>query len=190
MTETDEAGPSIDIVLIDDHAIVRHGLRSILEREPDFRVVGEASTIESARAVVDQVRPAIVLLDLGFHGNDLPRQRRRGMVHVDMNAKRALAILVEGAHLLDTGPFHQADHIGGGKDHRHFRESVAVGKQRRHGVSRLNRHAEPGAVAGFQPGLHFLASIAFSSPGRTYFAPSHGDRKSNWRYSCTSFTGS
>ena len=113
-----------------------------------------------------------------------------GMVHVDMNAKRALAILIEGAHLLDAGPFHQADHIGGGKNHRHFRESVAVGKQRRHGVSRLNRHAEPGAVAGFQPGLHFLASIAFSSPGRTYFAPSHGDRKSNWRYSCTSFTGS
>lgn len=65
MTDTVEAGPaSIDIVLIDDHAIVRHGLRSILEREPDLRVVGEASTIESARAVVDQARPSIVLLDL------------------------------------------------------------------------------------------------------------------------------
>ncbi|WP_420121917.1 MadR family response regulator transcription factor [Nakamurella sp.] len=65
MTDTVEAGPaSIDIVLIDDHAIVRHGLRSILEREPDFRVVGEAATFESGRAVVDQVRPAIVVLDL------------------------------------------------------------------------------------------------------------------------------
>lgn len=65
MTDTiDTAAAAIDIVLIDDHAIVRHGLRSILEREPDFRVVGEASTIESARAVVDQVRPAIVVLDL------------------------------------------------------------------------------------------------------------------------------
>ena len=65
MTDTmDARAGSIDIVLIDDHAIVRHGLRSILEREPDLRVVGEASTIESARAVVDQVRPTIVLLDL------------------------------------------------------------------------------------------------------------------------------
>jgi len=52
MTDTmDARAGSIDIVLIDDHAIVRHGLRSILEREPDLRVVGEASTIESARAV-------------------------------------------------------------------------------------------------------------------------------------------
>ena len=65
MTDTmDARAGSIDIVLIDDHAIVRHGLRSILEREPDLRVVGEASTIESARAVVNQVRPTIVLLDL------------------------------------------------------------------------------------------------------------------------------
>ena len=36
---------------------------------------------------------------------------------------------------------------------------------------------------------HFLAS-PFSSPGSTYFAPSQGDMKSNWRYSCTSETGS
>jgi DNA-binding NarL/FixJ family response regulator len=65
MSDTIDAGAAtIDIVLIDDHAIVRHGLRSILEREPDLRVVGEASTIESARAVVNQVRPAIVVLDL------------------------------------------------------------------------------------------------------------------------------
>jgi DNA-binding NarL/FixJ family response regulator len=65
MTDTmDARAGSIDIVLIDDHAIVRHGLRSILEREPDLRVVGEASTIESARAVVNEVRPTIVLLDL------------------------------------------------------------------------------------------------------------------------------
>ena len=56
--------PPIDIVLIDDHAIVRHGLRAILEREPDLRVVGEAATTEAALAVVSAVRPQIVLLDL------------------------------------------------------------------------------------------------------------------------------
>ena len=52
------------IVLVDDHAIVRQGLRSILERERDLRIVGEASTADEAMAVVERTRPAVVLLDL------------------------------------------------------------------------------------------------------------------------------
>ncbi|UXY28710.1 MadR family response regulator transcription factor [Streptomyces sp. HUAS TT20] len=52
------------IVLVDDHAIVRHGLRSILERESDLEVVGEASTAAEAAAVVERTDPSIVLLDL------------------------------------------------------------------------------------------------------------------------------
>lgn len=52
------------IVLVDDHAIVRHGLKSILERESDLEVVGEASTAAEAAAVVERTRPQIVLLDL------------------------------------------------------------------------------------------------------------------------------
>jgi len=35
----------VTIVLIDDHAILRQGLRSLLEREPDLQVVGEASSV-------------------------------------------------------------------------------------------------------------------------------------------------
>lgn len=54
----------IDIVLVDDHAIVRQGLRAILEREGDLRVVGEAANTATAIAIVNQVRPQIVLLDL------------------------------------------------------------------------------------------------------------------------------
>jgi DNA-binding NarL/FixJ family response regulator len=52
------------IVLVDDHAIVRHGVRSILERESDLEVVGEASTAAEAAAVVERTKPSIVLLDL------------------------------------------------------------------------------------------------------------------------------
>ncbi|MER5449332.1 response regulator transcription factor [Streptomyces sp. NPDC002766] len=52
------------IVLVDDHAIVRHGVRSILERESDLEVVGEASTAAEATAVVERTKPSIVLLDL------------------------------------------------------------------------------------------------------------------------------
>ncbi len=67
----------IDLVLVDDHAVVREGLRAVLEREPDVRVVGEAATPEEAMRVVAEVRPALVLLDLklsaapGLEGLDL-----------------------------------------------------------------------------------------------------------------------
>ncbi|KAA9166074.1 response regulator transcription factor [Amycolatopsis acidicola] len=55
---------TLKIVLVDDHAIVRQGLRSILERENDITVVGEAATAAEARVVVERTRPDIVLLDL------------------------------------------------------------------------------------------------------------------------------
>lgn len=66
MTTEQRAAPTeaLRIVLVDDHAIVRHGLRSILERESDLEVVGEASTAAEAAAIVELARPAIVLLDL------------------------------------------------------------------------------------------------------------------------------
>jgi DNA-binding NarL/FixJ family response regulator len=59
----DGEGP-VTIVVIDDHAILRQGLRSLLEREPDLQVVGEASSPGEALAVVQQTRPMIVLLDM------------------------------------------------------------------------------------------------------------------------------
>ncbi len=54
----------IRVMVVDDHAIVRQGLRSILERERDMRVVAEASTAAEALTVIGRVRPRIVLLDL------------------------------------------------------------------------------------------------------------------------------
>ena len=68
LSPTDQtSGPAVatvDIMLVDDHAIVRQGLRSILEREPDLRVVGEASSASEALVEVDRTRPQIVLMDL------------------------------------------------------------------------------------------------------------------------------
>jgi DNA-binding NarL/FixJ family response regulator len=54
----------VRIVIVDDHAIVRQGLRSLLEREQDLLVVGEASTVDEALAVIGRSRPSVVLLDL------------------------------------------------------------------------------------------------------------------------------
>jgi DNA-binding NarL/FixJ family response regulator len=72
-TQRDEApGASehVRIVLVDDHAIVRHGLWSVLEREGDLQVVGEAATAAEALAVVERTRPHIVLLDLKLSTGD------------------------------------------------------------------------------------------------------------------------
>ncbi len=54
----------ISIVICDDHALVRAGLRSRLEREPDISVLGEAATAEQALATTRALHPDVVLLDL------------------------------------------------------------------------------------------------------------------------------
>lgn len=56
--------PDIRIALVDDHSIVRQGVRSILEREQGLEVVGEASSLPSALSMVAATSPDIVLLDL------------------------------------------------------------------------------------------------------------------------------
>jgi len=57
------AGP-VRILVVDDHTIVRQGLRSILELEADFTVIGEAATPDQAVAQAARLRPDVVLLDL------------------------------------------------------------------------------------------------------------------------------
>lgn len=52
------------ILLVDDHGILRQGLRTVLEREQGLRIVAEASTPEDALSAVAEHRPDIVLLDL------------------------------------------------------------------------------------------------------------------------------
>jgi DNA-binding NarL/FixJ family response regulator len=54
----------IRVGIIDDHAIVRQGLRAMIDREPDLRVVGEAPSARLAAAMLDRARPRVVLLDL------------------------------------------------------------------------------------------------------------------------------
>jgi two-component system, NarL family, response regulator DevR len=55
---------STRVLIVDDHAIVRRGLRSILELEPDIAVVAEAGGAAEALHTVERTRPEVVLLDL------------------------------------------------------------------------------------------------------------------------------
>jgi DNA-binding NarL/FixJ family response regulator len=52
------------IIIADDQALFREGLRTLLSARPDMEVVGEASNGEEAVALVQQLRPSVVLMDL------------------------------------------------------------------------------------------------------------------------------
>ena len=59
---------STRIVLVDDHQIVRVGLKSLLERETGFQVVGEAGDGREALTVVKELAPDVVIMDIAMPG--------------------------------------------------------------------------------------------------------------------------
>jgi two-component system response regulator NreC len=61
---------TVRVVLVDDHAMVREGLRLLLRAASDIAVVGEAEDGVAALDVVRQVDPAVVILDLDMPGGD------------------------------------------------------------------------------------------------------------------------
>ncbi|MGO8673419.1 MAG: response regulator [Capsulimonadaceae bacterium] len=65
----EEGAPDvIRVMLVDDHAVVRLGLKMVLNSEPDIRVVAEASSCEGAVAEFGAHRPDVSLLDLRLNG--------------------------------------------------------------------------------------------------------------------------
>jgi DNA-binding NarL/FixJ family response regulator len=59
---------AIRILIVDDHPIVRRGIKSLLSNHEDFEVVGEAGTVEAALDLLQQLSPDIVLLDIRLPG--------------------------------------------------------------------------------------------------------------------------
>jgi DNA-binding NarL/FixJ family response regulator len=60
----------IRVGIVDDHALVREGLRLILEREPDIEVAGEAAEAAGAFALAAGRRPHVMVVDLTLGGSD------------------------------------------------------------------------------------------------------------------------
>ena len=72
--------PTIRIVLVDDHSIVRDGVRVYLSTQADLVIVGEASSGDEAMEVVQETLPDVVVMDLrmpGMGGVDATRQIRQ-----------------------------------------------------------------------------------------------------------------
>ena len=68
----DEAGhaATIRVFLLDDHEIVRRGVRDLLETEPDITVIGEAGTAASALARIPALKPDVAVLDIRLPDGD------------------------------------------------------------------------------------------------------------------------
>ena len=90
----------INIVLADDHHIVRKGLQALLAIESDFKVVGEASDGLEAVKLVERLKPEILVLDLmmgGINGLEVTRQLNKkcpqtGIVVLSMHSNEAYVL--------------------------------------------------------------------------------------------------
>jgi NarL family two-component system response regulator LiaR len=89
----------IRVLLVDDHAVVRQGLRAFLQLQPDIEVVGEANGGPAAVAAAGAGRPDVVLMDLLMPAGD------------GVEAIRALAAAAPGAKVLVLSSFGDDERI-------------------------------------------------------------------------------
>jgi DNA-binding NarL/FixJ family response regulator len=92
----------IAVLIVDDHGLVREGLRTLIDAESGLRVVGEASTAEEALALARKLRPGVIVLD-----NRLPDRDGLDIVSEIREASSASRILLcsgltEGSLLVDA----------------------------------------------------------------------------------------
>jgi NarL family two-component system response regulator LiaR len=117
MTKQRSSKETIRVLIADDHAIVRKGIRALLATEPEIEVVGEAEDGEQAIAHTQQLAPDVVLMDLvmpGLDGLDATRQivAQQPRTHIlvltsfagDDKVFPAIKAGAQGYLLKDSGP--------------------------------------------------------------------------------------
>jgi DNA-binding NarL/FixJ family response regulator len=92
--------PPIKIILVDDHKIVRQGMRSLLESQPGFEVIGEAGDGEEALKLMETLSPDIAFMDVmmpnlnGIEVAKIARQRgvKTKLIFLSMHANSTYAV--------------------------------------------------------------------------------------------------
>ncbi len=98
----------IRLVLVDDHVIVREGLRHVLEEAPDFTIIGEGATAAEAITLAGELQPDVLVLDISMPGGsglhavpeilECAPQTRVLMLSVHDDAEYILESVRAGAH--------------------------------------------------------------------------------------------
>jgi DNA-binding NarL/FixJ family response regulator len=94
-------------LLVDDHAMVRQGLKSVLDAYADIKVVGEAADGEAAIRLADELLPTVVLMDINMPGcNGIAATQRITGQHPDIRVI-GLSVDAEGHNqaMLQAGAF-------------------------------------------------------------------------------------
>jgi DNA-binding NarL/FixJ family response regulator len=91
--------PTVRVVLVDDEAMVRVGLRMVLTAEPDLEVVGEAADGAAAEQVAAETRPDVVLMDIRMPGVDGLEGARRVLAAVPETRVVMLTTFDEDAYV-------------------------------------------------------------------------------------------
>jgi DNA-binding NarL/FixJ family response regulator len=97
-----------NLIVVDDHALFRRGLISLLSEMPDFQVVGEASNGHEALQVIEKMQPDIILLDINMpvlNGIETLNEIRKFdpapkviMLTISQNDEDLIAAIVAGAN--------------------------------------------------------------------------------------------
>ncbi len=90
---------AITLLIVDDHELVRRGIRTILAAQPDITVVGEASSGEEALKLAEQLAPDVVLMDLLMPGMN------------GVETTRRLKAISPGAQVIVLTSYHEDEHI-------------------------------------------------------------------------------
>jgi DNA-binding NarL/FixJ family response regulator len=86
----------VRVLLVEDHIILREGLRALLDLEPDLEVVGEADSVAQGRVVFEALKPQLVITDIALPGGS-------GLAIIPMlkDLMSSVRVLVLSAHCTD-----------------------------------------------------------------------------------------
>ncbi|MFJ4521953.1 response regulator [Streptomyces sp. NPDC088810] len=104
MVQREQAGPGrpVRVFLLDDHEVVRRGVRDLLDDEPDITVAGEAATVEQALVRVPALRPDVAVLDVRLPDGDGVTACRELRSHLPRLACLMLTSFDDEEALLDS----------------------------------------------------------------------------------------